>query len=192
MCVWYPLSKCSRSTALRRIPAVCSRLKPRENFTEGKFPLNWLSATMHRCNDFTNTFSRMPYCRAISKTYWVYFLVCLLWSTLREICHFGYCSKLLLFAIQRALGVRVFKCELCHTGRSNTVTLPAPLLVSVTLDTVLSVMSQHLIDVTQVELMESSCGSCLWDIKPKSFSLVWPVLRSVCLVSLVSGRVEHF
>lgn len=120
MCVWYPLSKCSRSTALRRIPAVCSRLKPRENFREGKFPLNWLSATMHRCNDFTNTFSRMPYCGAISKSYWVYCLVCLLWSTRREICHLGYCSKLLLFAIQRALVVRVFKCELCHTGRSNS------------------------------------------------------------------------
>lgn len=92
-----------------------------------------------------------------------------------EICHFGYCCKLLLFAIQRALGMRVFKRKLCHTGRSNTVTLPSPLLVSVTLDTVLSVMSQYLIDVTQVELMESSCGSCLWDIKLKSFSLVWPV-----------------
>ncbi len=55
--------------------------------------------------------------------------------------------------------------------------LPAPFLVSVTPDTALSVMSQYLIDVTQVELMESSCDPCLWDIKPKSFSLVWPVLR---------------
>lgn len=66
------------------------------------------------------------------------------------------------------------------------MTLPAPLLVSVTLDTVLSVMSQYLIDVTQVELMESSCGSRLWDIKPKSFSLVWPVLRlsAVCVWSV--------
>lgn len=64
-----------------------------------------------------------------------------------------------------------------HTGRGDTVTLPAPLLVGVTPDTVLSVMSQYLIDVSRVELMESSCGSCLWDIKSKSFSLVWPVLR---------------
>jgi len=93
--------------------------------------------------------------------------------------------------------LRVLKCELCHTGRSYIVTLPAPLLVSVTLDTVLSVMSQYLIDVTQVELMESSCGSCLWDIKPKSFSLVWPVfslsalcVRSVCFRTEWSASKE--
>lgn len=57
----YLLTKCPRSTAQRRIPVVCSRLKPRENFREGKFPLNWLSATVLRCNDFTNTSNRMLY-----------------------------------------------------------------------------------------------------------------------------------
>ncbi len=67
--------------------------------------------------------------------------------------------------------------------------LPAPFLVSVTPDTALSVMSQYLIDVTQVELMESSCDPCLWDINLNHFISLARAsfICSVCLVSLLSG-----
>ena len=54
---WDPLSKCP-STNLPLDSCGLVQTEAAGELREGKFPLNWLSATVLGCNDFTNIFKQ--------------------------------------------------------------------------------------------------------------------------------------